>query len=648
MSIILSATNSSTTTLWVSTEPFTRTKVASGIALSEGLCEISALEFDVYPGMTANCEFNPYQTKVRLRDTDETEVRFSGRVIGVKASMDSDGTPTRHVTCESVEATLLDTTVDDLAWLQANSVPLADGSFLVDPDAYIDWLLSQQVTQTIRRGHTLLDGSGRDIVVEASTDQTIRDKIAYVFGQCFLVWRIRTVIVGGSEVHYLDDDDSLMMMPDTDLAVGDITVGDNMLACASETNWGELHTAFVPLGDEYEDGNGDRQRVPWSTYYLACSQSSRDLLTSAGFAHNTSEVSYTAGVTAYGRLVRHVEVTGHATIDDETHAVTVTQEQADAFVQDLYNQIARSEVTPQTAITVDVADVNAASGDVMHTFRVGSWWRVVNPLIDLNPAAGSDYLTAIAVTTYPQAPESSKMDVGCRRFDAIRQAGETRDHAIAAERAADLAKKQADAAKKEAGSAKQSCQTLEQTKVAKTDYASTSSAGVVKPDGTSVTADADGTLHASGGASTIVTHTADVRANCQYSQAATTDGVSNSAALVAASGEYQTKINISQLKQLLGVANSAIVRVVGIEALHDYLSSSYLKSFGAIVKSAKVSGDTLTVRYSVAKTLGFQEATITHAYAHFILQLAVDELGASSANSVTAYCSDTNGGLAQA
>ena len=653
MSIMLSAANDgATATLWVSDEPFTRSKVASGITLSEGLCEISALEFDVYPGMTAGCAFDPYKTRVRLRDDEDTEVRFSGRVIGVKSAMDSDGTPTRHVTCESVEATLLDTTVDDLAWLQAHSTPLADGSFLVNPDSYVDWLLSQQVTQTIRRGHTKLDGYiYRGVVVEASTDQTIRDKLAYVFGQCFLVWRIRTVIVGGAEVHYLDDDDSLMMMPDTDLSVGDITVGDNMLACASETNWGEIHTVFIPLGDEYEDGNGDTQRVPWSTYYTTCSQSSRDLLASAGFAHDTSEVRYTTGVATYGRLVRHVEVTGHSDYDEDTHTVTVTQEQADDFVKDLYDQI-RNEVAPSTSISVDVTDVDVAhGGDPMTTFRVGSWWRVVNSLIDLNPAAGSDYLTAVSVTTYPQAPEATKMEVGHRRFDAVRQAGETREHAIMAERDAALAKKRADAAQKAADAANSKCDTLESTKVAKTDYASTSNVGVVKPDGSTVTADADGTLHASGGVSSIVTHNVVVHANCQYPNAQTTDGVANSAAFATGDHSgytFETKINLSQLKQLAGATGASVVRVVGIEDRHDY-NSGYMvpKSYIALVKKTTTSNDVMTITYSMICSAPYSTSpSVTGNQSHFLIQLAVDELGGTTPNTVDVYCSDTNGGLA--
>lgn len=100
------------------------------LPLKEGLSLVDSLSFSLYPNNPGYNSIFELTTKVKVIDTRDNSIRFTGRVLNIDEKMDSSGSFYKEVLCEGA-----------LSYL--NDTKTRNETFLGSPSDFIQWILNK-------------------------------------------------------------------------------------------------------------------------------------------------------------------------------------------------------------------------------------------------------------------------------------------------------------------------------------------------------------------------------------------------------------------------------------------------------------------------------------------------------------------------
>lgn len=213
-----------------------------GAQISRSKNAFDSLSFTIYPDNPGWDECAPFATRVVVRDVRRGADVFDGRVIQRNPGMNSDGTPYREVTCESVMGYLCDS-----LQMYSEERHYADSGGTTGLYTYLSELLERHndvveehkriLPGTITLQTFETSGGVTKAVDRASTWDNINDKVIGSFGGEMRVRR------SGTGLLYLDYAESLGTTRATR-----IELGRNMGDASSEVDPSSIVTRLYPFG----------------------------------------------------------------------------------------------------------------------------------------------------------------------------------------------------------------------------------------------------------------------------------------------------------------------------------------------------------------------------------------------------------------
>lgn len=240
-------------------EPGSSDVKVEGAQISREVNCFDSLTFTIYPGNPGWDALQPFATTIEVTRVRDGSVVFEGRVIQRNPGMDSDGTPYREITCESVMGYLCDS-----LQLYAAEQHYGDSGETTGLYTYIDRLLDRhneavEEHKRIYPGNITLQtfetsGGVTKGIDRASTWDNIKGKILDVFGGEMRVRRSSTGRL------YLDYAEQLGTTRATR-----IELARNMSDASSEVDPSGVITRLYPYGakitEEETDESGNVTEV---------------------------------------------------------------------------------------------------------------------------------------------------------------------------------------------------------------------------------------------------------------------------------------------------------------------------------------------------------------------------------------------------
>lgn len=342
--------------------------------ISREVNKFDSLTFTIYPDNPGWDECEPFATKVVVRDLKRSKDVFDGRVIQRNPGMDSDGTPYRDVTCESVMGYLC----DSLQMLEEEA-HYGDSGSTSGLVTYVTKLLTRHnaavdehkriypgtiTLQTFETSGGVTKGIDR-----GSTWDNIESKLLKVFGGEMRVRRSSTGTL------YLDYASQLGVTRATT-----IELGRNMAEASSEVDPSGVITRLYPFGCKLTTTDADGNEVE-----------TEERLTVESVNGGKAYVDDLDGIERLGIIE------GYEEWDDVTQPANLLTKAQGWLAQNNLVPVSHSF----TAYDLSLLGIDP------DPFEIFDWYPCRNPLTGLD-----ETLEIVAQTIDINEPESSTIDMG--------------------------------------------------------------------------------------------------------------------------------------------------------------------------------------------------------------------------------------------
>ena len=195
--------------------------------LKEGLSQVDSLSFVLYPNNLGYNEVSELSTKVKVTDTRDNTMRYTGRVLDVNESMDSNGLFCKEITCEGALSYLND------------SKQRANAFLTINPTLFLTEILAihngkVDISKQILVGNVDVVGNvaySCNFETTLASILTVKEKI-------------------GGEIRVREENNILYMdwLQSFSVNTVDVNLGENMKDMIKDKDVTSLGTRIVPLG----------------------------------------------------------------------------------------------------------------------------------------------------------------------------------------------------------------------------------------------------------------------------------------------------------------------------------------------------------------------------------------------------------------
>lgn len=349
---------------------------------------IASLKFTMFTNHQAYDEIFPFTSLVVVRDRN-SETVFEGRVLDPNPAMDTKGSVSREVTCESIEAFLKDSRMPYIEERQWSASDSRSGL-----QVYIDTVLDYHNAKVepykrIYRGvvdlqtHETSDGVYKGIQRESAHDALFKKLVGVYGGEM----RVRRDVDGVLRLDYSERLGRIRGTP--------IQVGKNIKSSSQDFDFASVVTRLTPLGAKLEDSD--------------------DRVTIASVNSGVEYVDNDELIATYG-IIEDTE-----TWDDVTEPANLLRKAQESLAE--RTKIPRS--VKISALDLSLIGLEPDSLDLL------DWYQCINPLIGLN-----DTLEVVKKTLDLNKPASSTFEFGAIATSQSQSIAEAKQVAAkAAERA---------------------------------------------------------------------------------------------------------------------------------------------------------------------------------------------------------------------
>ena len=366
------------TTRTVAHEPGDSDVKLEGCRISREVNCFDSLSFTIYPPNPAYDLLEPFSTKIEVTNIKTGKLAFEGRVIQPLPSMDSDGTVSKSVTCESCMGYLCDSMQ---MWKEEQHY--GDTDQKTGLATYIEGLLerhneSVEDYKKIYPGEITLQtfetsGGVTKGIDRASTWENISDKLIDVFGGEMRVRR------GSDGLLYLDYAKQLGTTRATR-----IEIARNMDSAEREIDPSDVITRFYPFGCKLTETVVDEEGEE-------VEQETEERLTIESVNDGKAYIDDTVAIGQYGIIE------GFHEWDDVTVATNLMMKAQE--------WLGENNAMP-VSHTIDAYDLSLIGLDY-DSFELHDSYPCYNPLIDID-----ETLEIVKQTIDICEPENSSFDMG--------------------------------------------------------------------------------------------------------------------------------------------------------------------------------------------------------------------------------------------